>query len=374
MDHRTDIYALGVTLYELLTLRPAVEGTDRQELLRRIAQEEPIAPRRIDPAIPRELETIFLKAMAKEPGNRYATARDLADDLRRFLEDKPIRARRPTVWDRVVKWARRHPSVVASALIILVLALVGLSLGTALIWREQGRTKAALAAESVLRAESVQRAENLRRHLYAAEMHLAHQAWEMGNVSRALDILERQRPGPGKADLRGFEWGYIWGLCGAGRQLSVALHRRPVGHLTFSPDGAVLASGAEDGTIVLSRIDRLGPPTVLPGHQGPITALAFSRDGKRLASASSGEDHSVALWDPATGRERWRRPDLSPSIRGVAFSADGKIMVTLAERSAMLWDTSTGQIQSRLALPADSDHGDGTGPRRPDPRHRRGSQ
>ena len=88
---------LGVTLYELLTLRPAVAGTDRQELLRRIAQEEPIAPRRIDPAIPRELETIFLKAMAKEPVNRYATARDLADDLRRFLADRPIRARRPTV-------------------------------------------------------------------------------------------------------------------------------------------------------------------------------------------------------------------------------------------------------------------------------------
>jgi serine/threonine protein kinase len=205
VDHRTDIYALGVTLYELSTLRPAVAGTDRQELLRRIAQEEPIAPRRIDPAIPRELETIFLKAIAKEPRDRYATARDLADDLRRFLEDRPIRARRPTAWEHVVKWARRHPSVAASALIVSTLALVGSSLGTALVWQEQGRTKAALASESTLRSEAVQREQDIRRHLYAAEMNLAHQAWDLGNVAYALEILERQRPAPGAADLRGFE-------------------------------------------------------------------------------------------------------------------------------------------------------------------------
>ncbi len=88
-----------------MTTRPAIAGTNRQELLRRIAQEEPIAPRRLDPAIPRELETILMKAMAKEPAARYATSRELADDLRRFLEDKPIRAQRPTRWERVVEWS-----------------------------------------------------------------------------------------------------------------------------------------------------------------------------------------------------------------------------------------------------------------------------
>src|SRR5206468_2968600 len=85
IDHRTDIYSLGVTLYELLTLRPAFDGRDRQELLRQLAHEEPPAPRRLDPAIPRDLETIVLKAMSKEVAGRYATAQELADDLRRFL-------------------------------------------------------------------------------------------------------------------------------------------------------------------------------------------------------------------------------------------------------------------------------------------------
>jgi eukaryotic-like serine/threonine-protein kinase len=355
VDHRTDIYALGVTLYELLTLRPAVGGTDRQELLRRIAQEEPIAPRRIDPGIPRELETIFLKAIAKEPANRYATARDLADDLRRFLADRPIHARRPTGWERIVKWARRHPSAVASALIVSTLALVGSSLGTALVWREQGRTKAALAAESALRSEAVRREQDIRRHLYAAEMNLAHQAWELGNVVYALDILERQRPARGAADLRGFEWGYLWQLCGGDRQLGVALHDRPIRRLAFSSDGALLASGADDGTIVLSSPERSGPRKVLQGHHAPVTALRFSHDGKLLASASSGEDHSIALWDTATGREHWRQSGPSQSVRDLAFAVYGKIMVTLGERAATLWDACAGEINGRIPLPEGCD-------------------
>ena len=90
IDQRSDVYGLGVTLYELLTLQPAFDGRDRQEILRQIAFEEPRPPRKLNPAVPRELETIVLKAMAKEPASRYATAQELADDLRRFLEHRPI--------------------------------------------------------------------------------------------------------------------------------------------------------------------------------------------------------------------------------------------------------------------------------------------
>ncbi len=127
LDHRTDIYSLGATLYEFLTLRPAVEGRDRQQVLRRIAEDEPVAPRRIDPEVPRDLETILLKTLAKEPEARYATARDLADDLRRFLEHCPIKARRPNMLERASKWARRHPGLVATVISVLVLAVIGLS-------------------------------------------------------------------------------------------------------------------------------------------------------------------------------------------------------------------------------------------------------
>jgi serine/threonine protein kinase/Flp pilus assembly protein TadD len=126
VDHRTDIYSLGATLYELLTLERAVPGSDRQEVLRRIERDEPRRPRRLNPAIPPELETILLKAIAKDPDQRYATAHELADDLRRFLEDKPIQARRPTLRQVTAKWARRHRGVVVTAALAV---LVGLGLG-----------------------------------------------------------------------------------------------------------------------------------------------------------------------------------------------------------------------------------------------------
>ena len=101
--------------YELLTLRPPFAGDDREELLRQIAFDEPRRPRQVNPRVPRDLETIVLKAMEKTPADRYATAQELADDLRRFLDDEPIRARRPTPWQMATRWARRHTAVVAAA-------------------------------------------------------------------------------------------------------------------------------------------------------------------------------------------------------------------------------------------------------------------
>jgi len=131
VDHHTDIYSLGVTLYELLTLQPAYAGNDRHELLRQIAFEEPRPPRRINKSIPAELETIVLKAMEKNPADRYATAQELANDLRRYLDDQPIQARRPSLVQRARKLARRHKAVVwsAAACMLFACTIVGISLG-----------------------------------------------------------------------------------------------------------------------------------------------------------------------------------------------------------------------------------------------------
>lgn len=135
LDHRTDIYSLGITLYELLTLRPAFGGDRRQNLVRRIDEEDPRLPRRINQAIPRDLETIVLKAIAKDPAARYVTAGELAEDLQRFLDNRPIRARRPWPAERLRKWSRRHRSVVYSMVAVLAMAAVGSSVGTALVAR-----------------------------------------------------------------------------------------------------------------------------------------------------------------------------------------------------------------------------------------------
>ncbi|HTW93243.1 MAG TPA: serine/threonine-protein kinase [Tepidisphaeraceae bacterium] len=142
-DQRTDIYSLGMTLYELLTLHRALKGETRQELLMQIDSVEPQAPRSIDKTIPAELQTIIVKAIAKDPSERYRTAGALAEDFRRFLEDKPILARPPSVLDKTIKWTRRHRAAALAALAMLVFLTVGLFISTLLIAREQARTSAA---------------------------------------------------------------------------------------------------------------------------------------------------------------------------------------------------------------------------------------
>jgi serine/threonine protein kinase len=137
LDARTDVYSVGVTLYELLTLEPAYNGRTREEVLRQIAFDEPPLPSRRNQAVPAELETIVLKAMAKIPEERYTTAQELADDLERYTKDEPIRARRPTLMQRFKKWTRRHSPVVWTAglslVVMLVLAVIGLAASNILI-------------------------------------------------------------------------------------------------------------------------------------------------------------------------------------------------------------------------------------------------
>jgi serine/threonine protein kinase/Flp pilus assembly protein TadD len=151
VDARTDVYSLGVTLYELLALEPAYNGRNREEVLRQITFEEPRPLRRLNKAVPAELELILLKAMAKSPEERYVTAHELAEDLRRYLEDKPIQAKRPSLRQRTAKWARRHKTVVRAAGVVLVLAMVALAVSTLLIWRQAQETMIAkLNAEASL--------------------------------------------------------------------------------------------------------------------------------------------------------------------------------------------------------------------------------
>jgi serine/threonine protein kinase/Tfp pilus assembly protein PilF len=195
VDHRTDVYSLGATLYELLTLEPVFAGRDRQELLRQIAFEEPCPLRKINKEIPAELETIVLKAMEKNPAERYATAQELADDLERWLKDEPIRARRPTVVQRLRCWSRRHRPVVAAltaGLVTLLLVGVALAFGYQRRLAETDRAvSAALTQAETLLAEGDKQIEHPERwqataHLALASLQKAEELLATGAATAAL--------------------------------------------------------------------------------------------------------------------------------------------------------------------------------------------
>jgi serine/threonine protein kinase len=152
-DPRADIYALGVTLYEAVTLRPLFDTSDRSALIHRILNDEPPAPRSIEPTVPRDLETIILKAMDKIPAGRYSTARALADDLGCFLEDRPIRARRLGIVERSIRWSRRHRPLLATGIAGIILSM---AIGTLALWRAMTQAEENLAKVNEARRQESQ--------------------------------------------------------------------------------------------------------------------------------------------------------------------------------------------------------------------------
>ena len=190
VDQRTDIYSLGVTLYELLTLRAAFDGRDHQELLRQIALEEPAPPRRLNAAVPRDLETIVLKAMAKDPASRYATAQEMAGDLRRFLGDRPIQARRPGPLERTLRWSIRHRDLVASTAGIIALALI---ISTAAIWAQAQKTEAASGVLREYIGETFPQADMLTMGAMAQASRLLTPTADSETREQAIQVYEQAR-------------------------------------------------------------------------------------------------------------------------------------------------------------------------------------
>jgi serine/threonine protein kinase/Flp pilus assembly protein TadD len=198
IDHRTDVYSLGATLYELLTLQPVFGGTDRQELLRQIAFEEPKPPRRLDKAVPAELESIVLKALEKRPTDRYGTAQELADDLRRYVDDKPIQAKRPRLAQRARKWARRHRAVVGAAVVCLAVTLAVLAGSVGWVARDQAarRTQTEREANAALEESAARQREGRLPEALAAARRAA---WVVDTGTAGASF--RQRVQARRADL-----------------------------------------------------------------------------------------------------------------------------------------------------------------------------
>jgi tRNA A-37 threonylcarbamoyl transferase component Bud32 len=241
-DGRADVYSLGVILYESLTGELPFRGTTRM-MLHQVLHDEPRRPRSLNDRIPRDLETVCLRAMAKEPGSRYASAGALAGDLRRFLAGEPIQARPVGTWERAWRWARRRPAAAALVLMsgVAALAMVGAVVGA--LYNQQLHVANALTARA-LESEARQR-KRAEMYQYFHHIGLVHAGWRDGDLSQAEKLLEECPP-----DQRHWEWYYLTRLHRADL-LTLTGHTARVLDAAFSPDGSRIASAGDDGKLMI---------------------------------------------------------------------------------------------------------------------------
>ncbi|MGI9240902.1 MAG: WD40 repeat domain-containing serine/threonine protein kinase, partial [Verrucomicrobiales bacterium] len=278
-----DVYGLGAVLYEILTGRAPFDGRSLVEILNQVASADPPRPSLSNPGVDRDLDTICGKCLEKDPRQRYDSAQALADDLRRWVRDEPILARRAGVGERLVKFARRRPGLIAAGGALALTGLIGFC-GVLWQWR-----RAEFQKENAIAAQ-----ESSERAAYARDVYAASRILSDGNIRLARRFLEPYLPDAGAGDLRGPEWFYLIPLTDGGQQFSLDAHRDRVCDLAFSRDGKLLASVSWDGAANLWDLDSQQLLHRFGEHSGQLHSVAFSHDGALVATC--GNDLRLNLW------------------------------------------------------------------------------
>jgi WD40 repeat protein len=341
VDQRADVYGLGATLYELLAGRPAFDSPAKGELLRQVLEVEPRPLRRLNPAVPADLETIVLKCLAKRGEERYATAQELADDLRCFLEDRPIRARPPSLGQRLSKWGWRHRRAGAGVLGMLVVALVGLTVAMAFIRQALRDRTTALEKVRTAQAGREEAVEREQRHAARSLIAQAFQEWQDGKVGRMLQVLDDC-----PLAARRWEWHYLNGL-GHTDQLTLRRLSGILSALGISPDGRHLVTATFSGqrsTIQLWDANTGREIWALTGPDAPVLRVAFRPDGEVLATSAFGKP--VQLWRVADRTLVSALREDTSSVWSIAFSQDNRLFVTGSTHGDVtIWDAATGEVR-----------------------------
>jgi WD40 repeat protein len=364
IDGRSDIFSLGGVLYEMLTGVRPFPGATAEVVAQEVRTASPRPPRRCNPRTPRDLETICLVCLDKDPNYRFADAAALAADLRRFLKHEPIACRRPGLSRRAALFARRHRGLVGLSAAFLAIAMLGAT------WSLVALSGANRFADAKTR-EALERKQREYRVRYLADVKDAWKSWEANRPREVRSLLDRHLPQPnsGVPDLRGVEWYYLDRLLGTGFQaLDFSGTARCAG---FSPDGSRLAiAGISGGEYCVKlwalpsakpeRTLSLGRVTGLLEHEPPVSPagrqeVAFSPDGRIVAATCvilhpRRREGVVNAWDAAGGRELFSSTETGIGGRAITFSPDGAYLIAGGYNlAALVWELPAGRL--RLALP-----------------------